>query len=52
MVKKKLKTSISPNRVLWLKWKHYVIDKNGDARSITSETEKAVKEYMEMHPIK
>jgi len=48
---KKKKTSISPNSTLWSDWSVYVLRKTGSSKNITSETEKAITEYMKNNPL-
>jgi hypothetical protein len=48
---KKKKTSISPNPTLWSNWSVYVLRKTGNSKNITSETEKAITEYMKNNPL-
>jgi hypothetical protein len=48
---KKKKTSISPSPKLWSDWSVYVLKKTGASKNITSETEKAISEYMKNYPL-
>ncbi|MGC8981814.1 MAG: hypothetical protein ACP5JU_02610 [Minisyncoccia bacterium] len=45
----KKKTSITIDSELWIEWVSFVVKKNGSARKISIELEKALKEYMEKH---
>lgn len=47
----KHKTSINIDKQTWNQWNHFVLDKTGSTRKVSEELEKALKEYMEKHPI-
>ncbi len=45
----KRKTSISVDDGLWREWTIFVINKEGSARKVSAETEKAIREYMDKY---
>ncbi len=45
----KKKTSISIDSEIWKQWLSFVVKKNGSAREISNELEKAIIEYMERY---
>lgn len=47
----KHKTSMNLDDELWKKWVRFVVLRTGSTRTIGSETELAIKEYMKRHPL-
>ena len=47
----KRKTSINVDVKLWTEWMKFVLDKTDSSRKTSEMLEKAIKEYMEKHPI-
>jgi len=47
----KTKTSISLDKDVWTNWVKFVVNKTGSPKAISNETEIALKEYMEKHPL-
>ncbi|MEM3787023.1 MAG: hypothetical protein QXZ59_06535 [Nitrososphaeria archaeon] len=47
----KHKTSMNLGKEVWEEWIRFVVNKTGSTRTIGSETEKAMKEYMKKHSI-
>ena len=47
----KHKTSMNLEKTLWQEWVKFVVLKTGSTRSIGSEIELALKEYMQRHPL-
>ena len=47
----KHKTSMNLDKNLWQEWVRFVVMKTGSTRTIGSETEFAMKEYMKRHPL-
>jgi hypothetical protein len=46
----KIHTSVIIELTLWQSWLKYCVDKTGSAKMSSALNEKALKEYMEMHP--
>jgi hypothetical protein len=47
----KRKTSLNIDDELWQKWLVFVVQKTGTSRNTSSETAKALEEYMQNHSI-
>ena len=47
----KQKTSVNLTKDLWGDWVRYVVNKTGSTKTISNETELALKEYMKEHPL-
>lgn len=47
----KHKTSLNVTKDLWGEWIRFVVNKTGSTKTIGSETELAIKEYMKRHPL-
>lgn len=47
----KHKTSMNLDKGLWQEWVRFVVMKTGSTRTIGSETELAMREYMKRHPL-
>lgn len=43
------KTSISVDKAIWKDWVRFVVMKTGSTKTVGSETELAIKEYMKRH---
>ena len=47
----KVKTSISIEKETWQDWVKFVVNKTGSVKTVGSETELALQEYMKRHPL-
>lgn len=45
----KAKTSMTISRDLWTEWLRFVVGKTGATRTVSMETEKALREYIDRH---